>query len=96
MTDPESRDSVALIYSYEIGPQPDGAQGRVGVQAMGPQDSYIAQASTDTSTFWADRNALRLGAALKPKAGKQRSQMPRTRTPQVGQTTSMLMHIVYT
>lgn len=67
--EPSAR-SFALIYSYERGLQPCGDDGRVGVQVMGPGDGYVAQTSTDTASFWGERNALALGACLTAAPGR--------------------------
>ena len=83
VTDPDSGDSAAFIYSYEQGRQVDGTIGRIGAQIMGPGDGYIAQTTTDTSTWWADRNRLRLGACFEPTAGRTSSQVPRHVVPEV-------------
>lgn len=62
------KDSFALIYSVED-PAGGSLQGGVGVQLMGPNDTYICQFSRDTNCFWADRNKLALGAALRSRGG---------------------------
>lgn len=80
---PDSGDAVALIYSYEQGPQPDGAQGRIGMQAMGPGDGYIAQCTTDVSAFWASRNDLQLGACFEPTHGTPKHTVPKEAMSQV-------------
>ena len=38
------------------------------LQVMGPDDGYICQFSRETSSFWADRNDLLLGAGIKAGA----------------------------
>lgn len=86
VTDPSTRDSVALMYSYEKGDQPGGSDGRIGVQGMGPGDTYICQATTDVEAFWADRNQLRLGACLRPAAGYTQAEAPSAIIPQVPQS----------
>lgn len=80
---PDTGDSVAIMYSYEQGPQRSGHTGRVGVQLMGPGDTYIAQTSTDVSSFWADRNRLRLGACLKAAGNRRESTVPKRAVPEV-------------
>ena len=74
---PDTGEAVALIYSYEQGLQPDGVQGRLGMQAMGPGDTYAAQCSTNTEPFWADRNQLRLGACFEPTEQRARHTVPK-------------------
>ena len=78
VTDPDSGDSAALIYSYEQGRQVDGTIGRIGAQIMGPGDGYIAQTTTDTSTWWAERNRLRLGACFEPPQAARLARFPDT------------------
>jgi Tocopherol cyclase len=75
--------SFALIYSYERGPQPCGAKGRVGIQVMGPGDGYIAQTSTDMQKFWGERNSLALGACLKAAPARRHGRVPKGMMPRV-------------
>jgi hypothetical protein len=74
---------VALIYSYEQGLQDNGDMGRIGIQLMGPDDSYIAQTSTDISAFWADRHRMRLGACLKQAPARSHGIVPKKPMPEV-------------
>ena len=68
VTDPDSGQSFALIYSVEDpGDARSGTRG-VGVQVMGADDGYICQFSRDTGGFWAARNSLELGATFRPAA----------------------------
>ena len=67
VTIPETGESFALIYSIEDPAQKEGKTTGLGIQVMGPGDSYICQYSKDTRAFWADRNRLALGAILKLK-----------------------------
>jgi Tocopherol cyclase len=75
--------SFALIYSYERGKQPCGADGRVGIQIMGPSDGYIAQTSTDLQSFWGERNSLALGACLKAAPARRHRGIPKGMMPRV-------------
>jgi Tocopherol cyclase len=75
--------SFALIYSYERGKQPCGADGRVGIQIMGPSDGYIAQTSTDLQSFWGERNSLALGACLKAAPARRHGRVPKGMMPRV-------------
>lgn len=83
VTDPNTKESVALIYSYEQGQQNNGDMGRIGIQIMGPDDTYIAQTSSDISTFWGDRNRMRLGACLKQAPARTHGVVPRKAVPEV-------------
>lgn len=68
---------MALMYAYEQGQQQDGVDGRISAQAMGPDDSYICQTTTDRSVFWGDRNKLALGACFKPAPARTHGNVPK-------------------
>jgi hypothetical protein len=82
------------MYSYEQRSQVAGQKGRVGVQVMGPNEGYIAQTTTDLSTFWADRNELALGACLKPTTARRQGKVPKRPLPAVRQSAWFGMHAV--
>lgn len=66
---PGAANSFALIYSIED-PRADSVFSGVGAQVMGPKDGYILQYSKDTSSFWADRGRLALGACFDAKGAE--------------------------
>eukprot|EP00798_Chlamydomonas_sp_ICE-L_P022637 gene22636-29781_t len=53
---PGTSDSFAVIFSVEDPGDPNSPSGGLGVQVMGPKDSYICQFQKNIGTFWADRN----------------------------------------
>ena len=73
----EEGQSLALMYAYEQGRQQDGVDARVSAQAMGPNDTYICQTSTDKTIFWGDRNKLALGACFKPAPARSYGDVPK-------------------
>jgi hypothetical protein len=84
------------MYSYEQGQQRNGANGRIGAQAMGPDDTYICQTTTDKSVFWADRNKMELGACFKPAAARKHGEVPRRPVAEVCPTLTMvLVHSIF-
>lgn len=71
---PGTQQSFALIFSIEDPgssnmPVGSGTHTGLGIQVMGPDDGYICQYDSDTSTFWADRNELALGSGLRSGPG---------------------------
>ena len=59
VTLPHTRDTFAFMYSIEdpIGNQPHSGG---AAQILGPDDTYLCRTFRDTTTFWADKNALGL------------------------------------
>ncbi|KAK9841356.1 hypothetical protein WJX74_004431 [Apatococcus lobatus] len=64
-------ETFALIFSAED-PSGDRLSG-MGVQVMGPGDTYLLHHELNIDTFWADKRSLALGACFKAAAGKSSS-----------------------
>lgn len=78
VTLPGEAQAFALIYSIEDPKQkgdggaacsPSPSKPGVGVQIMGPEDSYLIHYDPDVSKFWARDPELALGACFEAKGG---------------------------
>ena len=84
VTLPGEAQAFALIYSIEDPKKEEGGDAAcppsskpgVGVQIMGPDDSYLIQYDADVSKFWARDPELALGACFEAKAGKNGTGAP--------------------
>lgn len=79
LTLPQNNTSIAFMYSIEIEKQRkkrnknrelshdhDGAPSLTAVQIMGPNDTYLVQADTNITKFWAYENCQAFGCIFDP------------------------------
>lgn len=67
-----------LLY-YVLPDFPSSMKGNLNalLQIMGPEDSYLLQYSNDVDSFWAEGNALELGATFAANTAPPKSRVPK-------------------